>query len=222
MKKYLFIINILLAIVPIQSALAALLIPLDVNDLYIYNKHDSASPPNEWTVLIQGLEYVDVGGQQYVKAGTWNENGYDDYNELLIRSTENAVYTDDGSVMYQMAPVGTTWSFPSSRGSEGTGMDVNEIIAIESVTIPYGTFNNAYVHRVYFDPDDPLLPNTAYWYDYIVPGVGFVKQIDYSAYSNSPKVMELVQITSVPIPAAVWLFGSGLIGLIGVARRKKA
>ena len=26
----------------------------------------------------------------------------------------------------------------------------------------------------------------------------------------------------VPIPAAVWLFGSGLIGLIGVARRKKS
>lgn len=29
-------------------------------------------------------------------------------------------------------------------------------------------------------------------------------------------------ISSVPIPAAVWLFGSGLLGLIGVARRKKA
>jgi hypothetical protein len=27
---------------------------------------------------------------------------------------------------------------------------------------------------------------------------------------------------TVPIPAAVWLFGSGLLGLIGVARRKKA
>ena len=27
-------------------------------------------------------------------------------------------------------------------------------------------------------------------------------------------------VTSVPVPAAVWLFGSGLIGLIGVARRK--
>ena len=26
----------------------------------------------------------------------------------------------------------------------------------------------------------------------------------------------------VPLPAAVWLFGSGLLGLIGVARRKKA
>ena len=29
-------------------------------------------------------------------------------------------------------------------------------------------------------------------------------------------------LSSVPIPAAAWLFGSGLIGLIGVARRKKA
>jgi len=28
-------------------------------------------------------------------------------------------------------------------------------------------------------------------------------------------------INAVPIPAAVWLFGSGLLGLIGVARRKK-
>lgn len=29
-------------------------------------------------------------------------------------------------------------------------------------------------------------------------------------------------VSSVPIPAAVWLFGSGLVGLIGIARRKKA
>lgn len=29
-------------------------------------------------------------------------------------------------------------------------------------------------------------------------------------------------ISAVPLPAAVWLFGSGLVGLIGVARRKKS
>jgi len=29
-------------------------------------------------------------------------------------------------------------------------------------------------------------------------------------------------LTPVPVPAAVWLFGSGLLGLVGVARRKAA
>ena len=29
-------------------------------------------------------------------------------------------------------------------------------------------------------------------------------------------------LTTVPVPAAVWLFGSGLLGLVGIARRKKA
>lgn len=29
-------------------------------------------------------------------------------------------------------------------------------------------------------------------------------------------------VSPIPVPAAVWLFGSGLLGLIGVARRKKA
>ena len=31
-----------------------------------------------------------------------------------------------------------------------------------------------------------------------------------------------IQLTTVPVPPALWLFGSGLIGLIGVARRKKS
>lgn len=31
-----------------------------------------------------------------------------------------------------------------------------------------------------------------------------------------------VTIPQVPVPAAVWLFGSGIIGLVGLARRKKA
>jgi len=31
-----------------------------------------------------------------------------------------------------------------------------------------------------------------------------------------------LNVGTVPVPAAVWLFGSGLLGLVGVARRKKA
>jgi len=40
---------------------------------------------------------------------------------------------------------------------------------------------------------------------------------DASVYSMT---VTTVPVTVVPVPAAVWLFGSGLIGLIGIARRK--
>jgi len=33
---------------------------------------------------------------------------------------------------------------------------------------------------------------------------------------------DVVTVEVVPVPAAVWLFGSGLLGLVGMARRKKA
>jgi len=32
--------------------------------------------------------------------------------------------------------------------------------------------------------------------------------------------MHVTELTTVPVPAAVWLFGSGLLGLIGIAKRK--
>jgi len=34
--------------------------------------------------------------------------------------------------------------------------------------------------------------------------------------------VDITPATVIPVPAAVWLFGSGLLGLVGVARRKKA
>ena len=42
------------------------------------------------------------------------------------------------------------------------------------------------------------------------------------AYGESYTSSALVRASVVPVPAAVWLFGSGLIGLISVARRNKA
>ncbi|VAW64792.1 hypothetical protein MNBD_GAMMA11-824 [hydrothermal vent metagenome] len=59
-------------------------------------------------------------------------------------------------------------------------------------------------------------------------GAGYV--LDYSAtlpsnaanYGNVKYKLHLEgTISAVPVPAAVWLFGSGLIGLTGMARRKR-
>ena len=48
--------------------------------------------------------------------------------------------------------------------------------------------------------------------------------VSFNDASGAPIAMNYVDgvaTNPVPVPAAVWLFGSGLIGLVGVARRKK-
>lgn len=45
---------------------------------------------------------------------------------------------------------------------------------------------------------------------------------DENTPANGSLYWDDASLTQVPVPAAVWLFGSGLLGLIGIARRKKA
>ena len=46
--------------------------------------------------------------------------------------------------------------------------------------------------------------------------------LDLNGYGINGTWNSTVTLSPVPVPAAVWLFGSGLIGLAGVARRKAA
>lgn len=52
------------------------------------------------------------------------------------------------------------------------------------------------------------------------PAPALQQTLDYEIFATVPYVS--FTPTAVPVPAAVWLFGSGLIGLVGMARRKKA
>jgi hypothetical protein len=40
--------------------------------------------------------------------------------------------------------------------------------------------------------------------------------------SDTFKRTEISGLTAVPVPAAVWLFGSGLLGLVGIARKRRS
>jgi len=62
---------------------------------------------------------------------------------------------------------------------------------------------------------------------YVVASMGASAQNGFADASNT-LTMQFVDdtglvaasVSAVPVPAAVWLFGSGLIGLVGIARRK--
>lgn len=63
-------------------------------------------------------------------------------------------------------------------------------------------------------------------YNAIVPsgnfyGLGYALHLE-GCVSPNLALTNCDSVPSIPVPAAVWLFGSGLLGLIGIARRKKA
>lgn len=68
-------------------------------------------------------------------------------------------------------------------------------------------------------------------FDALTEGTGSISMTDSLKYggfvfAGNPVAVSYnnasVDISAVPVPAAVWLFGSGLVGLAGIARRRSA
>ena len=70
---------------------------------------------------------------------------------------------------------------------------------------------------------DNTLKTYSFDYTAVVPSGGFSgTQYDLHLEGTfSGDITSVIQPSAVPVPAAVWLFGSGLLGLVGVARRRK-
>ena len=57
------------------------------------------------------------------------------------------------------------------------------------------------------------------WLLYMTDGI---QSYGHKATASYAWAVQSGDVSAVPVPAAVWLFGSGLVGLIGIARRKKS
>lgn len=98
----------------------------------------------------------------------------------------------------------------------GTGVTGLTSSISESLGYPYycgalPEVNCRDVIGAYYDPDF----NNAYQ----TPGHTHEHIDSTDPYFGSYLVKDVAEV---PLPAAIWLFGSGLIGLVGLARRKKA
>jgi hypothetical protein len=73
----------------------------------------------------------------------------------------------------------------------------------------------------------PNSPDISAWHNSTIDADTLIAYRDSTVPDWSPLVHEKqwalrVETSEVPVPAAIWLFGSGLLGLVGIARRKKA
>lgn len=72
---------------------------------------------------------------------------------------------------------------------------------------------------LYFSPLSPLQSGS---YVITLAGAHLTTTIQPGDAVNYQVTFEVASTSPVPIPAAVWLFGSGMLGLVGVARHKKS
>jgi len=81
-----------------------------------------------------------------------------------------------------------------------------------------GPFSNVQSNGTWSGTEFAVNTNNA-WLFFFIDGsqVSSNKNNSFSAWA-----VQSGDVSTVPVPAAVWLFGSGLLGLVGVARRKKA
>jgi hypothetical protein len=76
------------------------------------------------------------------------------------------------------------------------------------------------------DPNDGLLPGQSSYFMFLdTTATSYAKTAAYDLTNMVQNpisgIFAAYSPAVVPVPAAVWLFGSGLIGLLGIARRRK-
>jgi len=180
-------------------AFAEQLCPLRAGQNYLYTRSDPCD--NEWTVRLEVNGQMTENSFNYFHIQVWNYDNDSNAEEWgYVRSTEQVLYDynpkGDDYPQHQKAPLGTKWSFYREYDS-GYNYKVIEIVDInDELTVPFGTFDEAYKSRRYrcVDPNDLGKGKSPDWYEWVVPGIGWVKQEDYWVEGPAPLVMELEQI----------------------------
>jgi len=100
------------------------------------------------------------------------------------------------------------------KGADGT------IYRNDNTLGPVGVWNSRFVS--FSDPNQWTLNSGTATFSNTISNVDALFISMDTSVSAGGRESGIDNVSTIPIPAAVWLFGSGLIGLIGIARRKKS
>jgi len=164
--------------------------------------------------LLTGAERVNVGGTFYDLSfveGTFNDvfgttpdfdaTSYSEavaFSQALFDQVFVGIYDDQPALTYGCS--GTTAGCQASTPYELFSSNLVRRSGAQN-TLPQHSSSQGLMSSLLITTDDSSDIDSQVWADWSVSAD---------------------QTSVVPVPAAVWLFGSGLIGLAGFARRKKA
>lgn len=171
----------------------------------------------------------------------WDNGGMTDLGTLGNVESDAYDINDNGQVVgYSITQWGSGRGFLWSNGAMtelGIVAGLNgsySALAINNKGQAVGVFDgNFFNHAILWNDDgtavdlNTLIPANSGWLLTDARDINDKGQIVANAYNShlGTRAMLLTPSTastSVPVPAAAWLLGSGLLGLIGVARRKAA
>jgi hypothetical protein len=118
---------------------------------------------------------------------------------------------------YQQAPIGEWKHYAISTSADGT------VMYVDGVEV---SSNSAFINFTNVAGTDlavGVATSPSGFAPYTDANVGYFDGAldDLRIYDRALLASEVEQLASVPIPPALWLFGSGVLGLIGIARRRK-
>jgi hypothetical protein len=177
-----------------------------------------------------GIDFIVYGNDLYWGSGMVNQNT--DMDELYISSGTGwadpgvvsvAQYEDGPWYTFDTGPYFDTSTYPtqafawdSETDSWGEELDWTKPVDPELDPADFAGLSVAEVIAMY----DGSAGGTGY--DLSESGFDWIRYIKVESNGTSqPEIDGFSDVAPVPIPAAVWLLGSGLLSLVGVQRRRK-
>jgi len=185
---------------------------------------------------INGLEWLDLSytsnisySDAYDAVATQSGGGWDYASESQVRTMFDQIFSTWSPTSPSGFSQDTNYTAQADRFSTLFGSSYTADPEFESRTVSFGLYlDDLDVLRMlgvenYANPLNSDSIYGALTENYSVLNSQSNEQFaTFMVRASSINLDPMDPMSPVPVPAAVWLFGSGLIGLVGLARRKKA